>query len=182
MPRSNPDRLAGGRHVEPAEERENIRRAAEVVAAATQPAPPRTQAPPAPAPTVSRQTLTGSSPGPVWGDVVGPLHPNVYQIVFRVLSQSAPAGRVELRAAMRPDVDWQNDSATAPFARPPVHPGGGEELIPNPSHGATKLTRSIPPTGPPAPRWPQYVRPVCFPSTRREFTATVEIELRRDDE
>jgi hypothetical protein len=154
-----------------------------------EPAPTPRKAPPVKTVGVGtiHQEVTGEKQdAPLMGEVIGPLHDYVDTIGF--LFQSNPLGRAfraELRAAMAPDVDWEENSMNlgGGFKRPPVVPLTMERPATQEERGSaitsTRTTVTVALPGGPAPRMPQYLRVLVWPLTRAEhFEGEATVELR----
>jgi hypothetical protein len=147
---------------------------------------------PAPRPgvgTIHQEIVGEKEHAPLMGDVIGPLHDYVDEIVFHV--QSRPIGRVhraELHCAMDPDANWGIETGPMPPDRygyprrpPVVQPTMSRAATPEERRSAIHNTRmevTVALPGPPAPRFPQYVRVLVWPlqrSSHAEYDVSVEL-------
>lgn len=125
------------------------RRAAETVAA-------QKNVPTPPTPRIVREVLTGMrADAPLLGKLIV-VDPKAYKFSFQVAAQSG-AGRVELRGASRPDVDWENDSLAVQ--------GGHLKTLENSGYEP----------------WLKFMRVIAYPLTRKEWSCAYEVEFQRDD-
>jgi hypothetical protein len=157
------------------EERENAQRAR------GEPAPTRTgqiRQPPAPPTGVVRVTLEGERPGPIQSEPIRVPEP-ADRIELRVV-ETADAGTVKLQAENGmelataravPDgrATYQRPPARQPFkTAPPLRPGGAHRIVPS--------------SDKPAPRYPEAVVLVAYPTPMRKppsspWRAVVEVRF-----